>query len=51
MKSVGSHCSLSLLFVMKVMVQHFMSDSHKVLAALIIMLSCNCCCGDFSAVS
>jgi len=51
MKSVGSHGSLSLLFVMKVMVWHFMSDSHRVLATLIIMLSCNRCCGDFSAVS
>ncbi len=37
MKSVGSHCSLSLLVVMKVMVWHFVSNSHKVMTA---SLSC-----------
>jgi hypothetical protein len=37
MKSVGSHCSLSLLFMMKVMVWHFVSNSHKVMTAF---LSC-----------
>jgi hypothetical protein len=31
MNSVGSHGSSSLLFVMKVMVCHFVSDSHELL--------------------
>jgi len=35
------------------MVGHFVSDSHKVMTALILMLpsllSCQCSCGDFSA--
>ncbi len=35
---VGSHGSLSLLFVMKVMVCHFVSDSHEVMTALIVVL-------------
>jgi uncharacterized membrane protein YkvI len=35
---VGSHCSLSLLFVMKVMVCHFVSDSHEVMTVLIVVL-------------
>jgi hypothetical protein len=34
----GSHGSLSLPFVMKVMVCHFVSDSHEVMTALIVML-------------
>jgi hypothetical protein len=38
MNSVGSHGSLSLPFVMKVMVCHFMSDSHEVMTALIVVL-------------
>jgi hypothetical protein len=38
MNSVGSHGSLSLLFVMKVMVCHFVSDSHEVMTALIVVL-------------
>jgi len=38
MNSVGSHGSSSLPFVMKVMVCHFVSDSHEVMAALIVML-------------
>jgi len=50
MNSVGSHGSLSLLFMMKVMVCHFVSDSHEVMTALIVVLP-NCCCGDFSATS
>jgi hypothetical protein len=29
MKSVASHGSLSLLFAMKVMISHFLSDAHK----------------------
>jgi hypothetical protein len=38
MNSVGSHGSLSLPFVMKVMVCHFVSDSHEVMTALLVML-------------
>ncbi len=38
MNSVGSHGSSSLPFVMKVMVCHFVSDSHEVMTALIVML-------------
>jgi hypothetical protein len=39
MNSVGSHGSLSLLFMMKVMmVCHFVSDSREVMTALIVML-------------
>jgi hypothetical protein len=38
MNSVGSHGSLSLPFVMKVMVCHFVSDSHEVINALIVVL-------------
>jgi hypothetical protein len=38
MNSVGSHGSLSLPFVMKVMVCHFVSDSHEVMTAFIVML-------------
>jgi hypothetical protein len=38
MSSVGSHCSSSLLFVMKVMVCHFVSNSHEVMTALIVVL-------------
>ncbi len=38
MNSVGSHGSLSLPFVMKVMVCHFVSDFHEVMTALIVVL-------------
>jgi hypothetical protein len=38
MNSVGSHGSLSLPFVMKVMVCHFVSDSHEVMTVLIVVL-------------
>jgi uncharacterized membrane protein YkvI len=38
MNSVGSHGSLSLPFVMKVMVCHFVSNSHDVMTALIVVL-------------
>jgi hypothetical protein len=41
MKSVGSHSSSSLLFVVKVMVCHFVSDSHKVMVHLSFYLLCN----------
>jgi hypothetical protein len=37
MNSVGSHGSSSLPFVMKVMVCHFVSDSHEVMTALIVV--------------
>ncbi len=36
MWSVGSHGSLSLLLMLKVMVRHFVSDTHKVMTALIL---------------
>jgi hypothetical protein len=49
MKSVGSHGSLSLLFVMKVMISHFVSDAHKTMIALIVK-SLPSCCGVFSAI-
>jgi hypothetical protein len=38
MNSVGSHGSSSLPFVMKVMVCHFVCDSHEVMTALIVVL-------------
>ncbi len=38
LNSVGSHGSLSLPFVMKVMVCHVVSDFHEVMTALIVML-------------
>jgi hypothetical protein len=38
MNLVGSHGSSSLPFVMKVTVCHFVSDSHEVMTALIVML-------------
>jgi hypothetical protein len=38
MNSVGSHGSSSLALVMKLMVCHFVSDSHEVLTALIVVL-------------
>jgi hypothetical protein len=51
MKSVDSHMwQLVTAVVMKVMVWHFVSESHKVMTALIVMLPWNCYCGDFSAV-
>jgi uncharacterized membrane protein YkvI len=38
MKSVGSHGSSSLLFMMKVIVCHFVSNSHEVMTALSVVL-------------
>ena len=38
MNAVGSYGSLSLPFVMKVMVCHFVSNSHEVMTAFIVML-------------
>jgi len=49
MKSVGSHGSLSLPYTVKVMVWHFVSNSHEVMTALIVMLPSNCCFRDFSS--
>jgi hypothetical protein len=49
MKSVGSHGSLSLLFVMKVMVWNFVSNFHKVTTVLILMLPSLFCHGDSSS--
>ncbi len=37
MKSVGSHGSSSLLLMMKVKVSHYVSDSHMVMSAVIVM--------------
>jgi hypothetical protein len=50
MKSVGSNERLSLLFMIKGMVWHFMSDAHKVTTALMLMLPLLCCHGVFSAI-
>jgi len=44
MKLVGSHGSSAMLFMMKVMVWHFFSDSDKVMTAPIVILPSNCCC-------
>jgi hypothetical protein len=38
MNLVGSNGSSSLPFVMKVTARHFVSDSHEVMTALIVML-------------
>jgi Na+-transporting NADH:ubiquinone oxidoreductase subunit NqrE len=38
MNSVGSHGSSSLPFMMKVIICHFVSDSHEVMTALIVVL-------------
>ncbi len=46
-----SHGSLSLLFVMKIMVWHFVRDCHKVMTTLILTLPSKCCCGDFHKIS
>jgi hypothetical protein len=52
MNSVGSHGSSSLPFVMKMMVCHFVSDSHEVYNDCThCCVTFNCCCGDFSATS
>ncbi len=51
MKSAGRHGSSALLLVMKVMVWHFVSNSHKVMTAHIVILPSNCCCWDFSTIS
>lgn len=42
--------SLSLLFVMTGMVWHVLSNSHKVLTALIVILSVHNSCGNFCAI-
>ncbi len=63
MKSVASHGNLSLLFVMKMMVGHFVTNTHKVMTVLILVLLVlilleltqqlllQCCCGVFFAIS
>jgi hypothetical protein len=45
----GSHGGLSMLFMMKVMVQHCVSSCHKVMTAPDAMLPSKCC-GDFSTI-
>jgi hypothetical protein len=50
MNSVGSHSSSSLPFVMKVMICHFVRDSHEV-DCTHCRVTFNCCCGDFFATS
>ncbi len=61
MRSVRSRGSSSLLFIMKVMVLYFVSDTHKVVTPLISSLfsktktreslPSKCCCGVFPAIS
>jgi hypothetical protein len=51
MKSVDSHGSSLLLFMIRVMVWHFVSDSHKVMTVLIFGLPSMCYFGDISAIS
>jgi hypothetical protein len=41
MKLVGNHGSSSLLFLMKVTIWHFVSKSHKVMTALIVIICSN----------
>ncbi len=43
MKSVGIYGSSSLLFVIMVMVWHFVSNTQKVMIALIVVLLATCC--------
>jgi hypothetical protein len=47
MKSVGSHGSSLLLFIMKV---HVLSDSQKVMTIIVFVLTSKCCCGVFSSI-
>ncbi len=46
-KSVGSHGSLSLQFEMKVMVWNSVSDIHKVMTTLIVVVVHKTCCRIF----
>jgi hypothetical protein len=48
MKSVGSHGSSLLLFIMKV---HVLSDSQKVMTIIVFVLTSKCCRGVFSSIS
>jgi hypothetical protein len=50
-KSMNSHNSSSLQFLIKVMVGHFVSYTHEAMTAFIVMLPSNCCCRDFSSIS
>jgi hypothetical protein len=45
--AIENRGSLSLLLIMKVMFWHFVSDSHKVLTALMFVLTQWCCCSGF----
>jgi len=51
MESVGSNGSLLLAFMMNVTDWQFVSNSHKVMTAHIVMLSSKCCSRNFSAIS
>jgi len=51
MNSLWCHCSLSLLIMLKVMVWQFMSDTHKAMTALIlVVLQSKCYCGVFCVI-
>jgi hypothetical protein len=43
MKSVGSHGSSSLLFMMKVTVSHVVSDAHEVMTGIALIMFLLCC--------
>jgi hypothetical protein len=43
MKSVESHGSSSLLFMMKVMVSHVVSDAHEVMTGIALIMFLLCC--------
>jgi hypothetical protein len=45
--AIENRGSLSLILIMKVMFWHFVSDSHKVLTALMFVLMQWCCCSGF----
>jgi hypothetical protein len=50
--SMGSQNLLLLLFMMKLMVWHFVSDTQKVMTALVALtLPSKCCCRVFLAIS
>jgi hypothetical protein len=51
MKSRGSHWQLVTAICDELMVWHFVSNSHKVMTALVVMCPSNCRCGDISAIS
>jgi hypothetical protein len=51
MKLVDSHGSLSLLFVIRVMVKHFVNHAFDVWTRLIVVVPLNCYCSDFREIS